>query len=75
MRKILAIFATMAIVSAVWMLGGGTAQAATCSVPSGAYPTIQSAVNDPTCTTVNVAAGAYAENVIINNPVTLNVVD
>src|SRR2546422_1854749 len=32
-----------------------------CSVPSGTYPTIQSAVNDPTCNPINVAAGTYPE--------------
>jgi len=32
-----------------------------CSVPSIAYPTIQSAVNDVTCNPINVAAGTYPE--------------
>src|ERR1041385_4688903 len=45
--------------------------AATCSVPAG-HPTIQAAVDDPTCGTVNVAAGVYAENVFISRAVTLN---
>jgi len=36
------------------------------------YPTIQSAVNDPTCNPINVAAGTYVENVTINRTVTLN---
>jgi len=48
-----------------------SAHAATCSVPAG-YPTIQSAVDDPTCDTVNVAAGVYAENVFISRAVTVN---
>jgi hypothetical protein len=47
------------------------AHAATCSVPAG-YPTIQSAVDDPTCDIVNVAAGVYAENVVISRAVTVN---
>src|SRR5437016_1186110 len=34
-----------------------------CSVPSIAYPTIQSAASDASCTTINVAAGVYNENV------------
>src|SRR6267142_4761853 len=42
-----------------------------CSVP-GDYSTIQAAVNDPGCTTINVAAGTYVENVTINRTVTLN---
>ena len=38
-------------------------QAATCSVPSIPYPTIQSAVDDPTCDPIIVAAGTYVENI------------
>jgi len=47
-------------------------QAAICSVPGTSYPTIQSAVDDPNCSVVNVAPGVYAENVTINRTVTLN---
>lgn len=39
-----------------------------CNVP-GDYPTIQAAVSDPGCSTVRVAAGNYAENVVINRSV------
>src|SRR5687768_10415930 len=45
---------------------------ATCSVPTGSYPTIQSAVTDPSCTTIDVAAGAYVETVTIGRSITLN---
>jgi hypothetical protein len=48
-----------------------SAHAATCSVPAG-YSTIQAAVDDPACDTVNVAPGVYAENVFISRAVTLN---
>src|SRR5690349_744986 len=41
-----------------------------CSVPSVAYPTIQSAVNDPTCNPINVAAGTYLE--LAPGPLTIN---
>ena len=51
--------------------GSGTAQAATCTVPLP-YATIQAAVNDVTCSIINVAAGPYAENVNINRALTLN---
>ena len=37
------------------------AAAAPCTVPSIPYPTIQSAVNDPTCNPINVLAGTYPE--------------
>jgi parallel beta-helix repeat protein len=43
-----------------------------CSVPSVSYATIGSAVADPTCTTINVAAGTYNEQVNINRTLTLN---
>ncbi|HZE12955.1 MAG TPA: hypothetical protein VE086_04290, partial [Chthoniobacterales bacterium] len=48
------------------------AGADTCSVPSIAYPTIQAAVDDTTCTTINVAPGVYAENVTIPRALVLN---
>jgi nitrous oxidase accessory protein NosD len=54
---------------------GTTAAAAPCTVPSIPYPTIQSAVNDPTCNPINVLAGLYPEAapgpLTINRPVTL----
>ncbi len=57
---------------AAFLVPAVTLQAAVCSVPSGSYPTIQSAVNDPGCTTINVAPGTYAENVMINRQLTLS---
>jgi hypothetical protein len=42
----------------------------TCTVP-GDYSTIQGAVNDTNCTTINVAADTYNENVTINHTLTL----
>lgn len=63
-EAIVAAFATM-------MLGGLTAQAATCTVPIP-YATIQAAVNDPTCSIINVAPGPYLENVTIARNLTLN---
>ena len=70
--KSLGFSAIVAAFTAVLMLGGGTAQAATCSVPSVAYPTIQAAVNDPNCNPINVAPGLYPENVTIGRTLTLN---
>lgn len=43
----------------------------TCSVPTD-YATILLAVNAPGCSTINVAAGTYNENVTINRTLTLN---
>ncbi len=45
--------------------------AAPCHVPSSTYPTIQAAVNDPTCAAINVAAGTYPEHITIGRDVTL----
>jgi|GEM_PF-1833182 hypothetical protein len=42
-----------------------------CTVP-GDYATIQLAVNNVNCTTINVAAGVYAEHVAVNHSVILN---
>jgi len=55
------------------VLGGNTGQAAgpTCTVP-GDYPTIQQAVNDAGCSTINVSPGLYVENVTIPRTLTLN---
>jgi hypothetical protein len=54
------------------LVTAGIAAAATCSVPSAGYPTIQAAVDDSTCSTINVAPGVYAENVVVARAVTLN---
>jgi len=50
---------------------GAAGAASGCQVPSTAYPTIQSAVNDTACTTISVAAEAHTENVTINRNVTI----
>ena len=60
------------LLGAAFFLGTSTTWAATCAVPSLAYPTIQSAVDDPVCTTINVAPGVYTENVSITRSLTLN---
>ncbi len=64
----------LAVVLVLMTFGGSKTKAAlaTCSVPSGSYPTIQSAVDDPGCSTVNVAPGVYNEYVAIARALTLN---
>ena len=49
------------------VLGGltGTAYAATCNVPDMAHATIQSAVNDLTCSEIVLAAKVFTEQVRI----------
>lgn len=51
--------------------GGKTRAAGPCAVPSVSYSSIQDAANDPGCTEIDVAAGAYFENVVVNNPTTI----
>lgn len=69
----LTILALSLAIGSTMMLGGRKTRAAipTCSVP-GDYATIQAAVNDPGCTTINVAPGIYTEDVTINRSLTLN---
>jgi hypothetical protein len=55
----------IALAAALVSISATAAQAQVCSVPSGSYPTIQSAASDPLCTTINVAAGTYNENVVV----------
>jgi nitrous oxidase accessory protein NosD len=63
----------VAVFATLLTLGEGTAHAAgTCNVPSVSYPTIQSAVNDSNCSTINVAAGFYPEQVTIGRTLILN---
>jgi hypothetical protein len=68
----LKITSAVAIAAALSLIGANAVQAVTCSVPSGAYATIQSAVDDPTCNTIDVAPGTYPENVVINRQLTLS---
>ena len=60
------------LIAAAFTLHASAAWAANCSVPTAEYPTIQSAVDDPTCTTIDVAPGVYPENVTITRSLTLN---
>ena len=62
----------VALAAAVTVISAAALQAATCTVPSGAYPTIQSAAIDPTCATINVAPGLYNENVTVTHSCEIN---
>jgi hypothetical protein len=61
----------LALTAGVFALTATHAWSATCSVPAD-HATIQSAVDDPNCTSVSVAAGIYNENVTISRSVTVN---
>lgn len=58
----------VALAAAFTIVGAAGLHAATCNVPSGSYPTIQSAASDPNCNVINVAPGAYSENVTVAFP-------
>lgn len=74
--KKIAVLSTMslALVLGLMIFGGSRTKATvggpTCNVPTD-YPTIQAAVNVAGCTTINVAAGTYTENVTIPRSLTL----
>jgi hypothetical protein len=59
-------------VAATLLTIGNQAWAATCAVPSGSHPTIQSAVIDASCSEIDVAPGTYMENVLINRQLILS---
>lgn len=55
----------MGFAVAAWIGSGAVLWAATCSVPSGGYPTIQAAVDDPDCTQIDLQSQAYQEDIAI----------
>src|SRR5262245_6761542 len=67
--SVLVVVATSGLIVAHW--GAVSAAGPTCAVP-GDYATIQAAVNDAGCTTINVGSGVYSENLTINRTVVLN---
>jgi hypothetical protein len=54
-----------------FLLAASWGYAANCAVPSGTYTTIQSAINDSSCTEIDVAAGTYNEHLFITRTVTI----
>ncbi|MGH2685331.1 MAG: choice-of-anchor Q domain-containing protein [Actinomycetota bacterium] len=64
-RTMLVAFAAAALVPI------GAEAAATCQVPSGTYPTIQDAENDPNCTTIELAGVTFNEDVTIDRSLTI----
>jgi Right handed beta helix region len=68
---VLSVFALAVMLGVSMFSGGKTRAAAPCAVPSISYSSIQAAANDPGCTEIDVAAGAYFENVVVNNPTTI----
>lgn len=55
------------VIAAVLMFGSaGGVRAADCPVPTGTHPTIQSAVDDPACTSIELSAQTFLENITID---------
>jgi predicted outer membrane repeat protein len=86
-RRIAAVAAVLLLVASAAMaavatgqinprsLAGAAVAGSTCNVPSGgtySYPTIQAALNDAGCATINLAAGTYQENLTIARAVIIN---
>ncbi len=63
--------ALIALLLLVWGTRSSQARMAVCAVPSATYATIQAAVDDTNCTTVQIAAGIYTEAVTITRDLTL----
>lgn len=61
---------TVLALALLFLLSARAEAAGTCRVPSQ-YSTIQAAVDDPACSDVDVAAGTYYENVVINRDVNI----
>ena len=59
------------ILSTLMTSWGGPAEAATCQVPTVTYSTIQSAIDDPGCTEIELAAQVFAEAATIGRSLTL----
>jgi hypothetical protein len=55
----------------IWCGSVVVAPGATCTVPSGSYPTIASAVANLGCTEITVQAGSYQENLTIGRSLSL----
>lgn len=52
-------------------LGPRAAEAASCTVPSAQYPTIQSGVDDPSCSEVLLGTQTYVESVAVGRSLNL----
>jgi hypothetical protein len=61
----------LALTAMAWLATATPAGAVTCQVPSVSFPTIQSALDDVTCTEVELAAGQFLEAPSIGHSVTL----
>jgi len=75
MRPLLIAGGIAGLTAAAWGVGGGISfasagKSAVCSVPAR-YPTIQAAVDDGKCSTVQVAPGTYTESVTVARGLTL----
>ncbi|MCB0183694.1 MAG: hypothetical protein KDE31_05490, partial [Caldilineaceae bacterium] len=55
----------------LWGVHSSQALVALCTVPSVNYSTIQAAVDDINCTTIELAAGTYTEAIVIKRDLTL----
>lgn len=59
------------LVVATLALAAQSAAAALCGVPSVSHPTVGAAVRDLSCTTIQLAAGTYPENVVVARDVAI----
>jgi len=64
-------YRVMGFAVVAWIASGTALWAATCSVPSGGYPTIQAAVDDPVCSQIDLQSQVYQEAVAIERSLAL----
>lgn len=65
-RSFLLLASLLLLTGIVSLASSAPASAASCLVPSTAYPTIQSAVDDPGCNPINIDNGEFKEDLLIN---------
>jgi hypothetical protein len=66
------LFAGLALFLSVSLISARAAAAIACNVPSASHPTIQSAADDTACERIDVAAGNFAENVVISRSLAIH---
>lgn len=64
--------ALIGLLAALWGVAPTITFAANCSVPSAGYATVQTAVNDPKCSEISLAAATFSENITLHRNVIIN---
>lgn len=60
-----------AVLGVILALVPAVSLAVDCTVPTPRYPTVQSAINDTVCTTINLSDQSYPESILINRSLSI----